>query len=131
MTVDLTYLAWSAALCIVMWMPHVTARALKWGPAVAAGYPDDPPPVAKWITLAARAHANMVENMGAFTALVLVAHVGGMANETTALGAMLFFWAKLVHAIVHSLGIPWIRTLAFFVAWIGMVMIFLRIIGWM
>ena len=131
MTVDLTYLAWSAALCIVMWMPHVTARALAWGPSVAAGYPDDPPAVAKWITLAAKAHANMVENLPAFAALVLVAHVGGMANETPALGATLFFWGKLAHAVVHSLGIPWIRTGAFLVAWIGMVMIFLRIIGWM
>ena len=131
MTVDLTYLAWTAALCIVMWMPHVTARALSWGPSVAAGYPDDPPPVSKWIELAARAHANMVENIGPFAALVLVAHVGGMANETTALGAALFFWGKLAHMIVHTLGIPRIRTGTFLIAWIGMVMIFLRIIGWL
>jgi uncharacterized MAPEG superfamily protein len=131
MSVDLVYLAWTAALSIVMWMPHVTARALAWGPGVAAGYPDDPPPVAKWIERAARSHANMAENIGPFAALVLVAHIGGMANEMTAMGAALFFWGKLAHTVVFILGIPWLRTLAFLVAWIGMVMIFLRIVGWL
>ena len=60
-----------------------------------------------------------------------MAHVGGMANEMTAMGAALFFWGKLAHTVIFILGIPWLRTLAFLVAWIGMVMIFLRIVGWL
>jgi len=125
MTPDLTYLVWSALLCILLWVPHVSARALIVGPSAAFGYPDDLPELPKWIDRAARAHANMVENLPAFAALVLVAHVGGMANEMTALGAMLFFWGKVAHIIVHVLGIPYIRTAAFFAAWIGMILI-----GW-
>jgi len=123
MTPDLSYLAWSAILCLVMWLPHISARALIIGLPAAAGYPDGTPDLPKWIGRAARSHANMVENLPAFAALVLVAHVAGLANETTALGAALFFWAKLGHVIVHFLGVPYARTGAFLVAWIGMMLI--------
>lgn len=129
MTVDLMYLTWAAAITGVMWMPHITARALVIGPAAAAGYPDELPELPKWIGRAIRAHANMVENLPVFGALVVVAHLGGMAGETTALGAAIFFWFKMVHIVVHFLGIPWLRTLAFLGAWIGNVVIFLAIVG--
>ena len=123
MTPDLTYLALSAVLCLFLWWPHVNARALIIGPAKAAGYPDQEPDMPKWISRGARAHANMIENLPAFAALVLVAHVGGVANDMTALGAAIFFWGKLAHAIIHILGIPYARTAAFFVAWLGMITI--------
>lgn len=128
MTPDLSYLAWSAILCIFLWWPHVNARALIVGPKAALGYPDAQPELPKWIGRGARAHANMVENLPAFAALVLIAHAGGMANEMTALGAALFFWGKLGHALVHILGIPYIRTALFFVAWIGMAVIAWQIV---
>lgn len=129
MTPDLLYLAWAAAITILMWVPHVGARSLAVGPAVAAGYPDELPPLPKWIGRAARAHANMIENLPAFAALVIVAHLGGMANEMTALGAALFFWFKLVHIAVHFLGIPWVRTLAFTGSWVGNIIISLVVVG--
>jgi len=83
----------------------------------------------KWIGRSRRAHANMVENLAAFASLVLIAHVAGIANEMTALGAAMFFWGKLVHTAVFIMGIPYARTLAFFVAWIGMLVIFFQLIA--
>jgi uncharacterized MAPEG superfamily protein len=71
----------------------------------------------------------MVENLAPFAALVLVAQIAGVANETTAFGALLFFWARVAHAIVFILGIPWLRTLAFVAAWVGILLIFLQLIG--
>ena len=44
---------------------------------------------------AERAHLNMIENMVLFTALVLIAAVAGKANAMTAMGALIFFWARL------------------------------------
>jgi uncharacterized MAPEG superfamily protein len=72
---------------------------------------------------ARRAHLNMIENMVLFTALVLVAAVAGKANAMTAMGALIFFWARLIYAVIYLLGIPWLRTLAWVVSVIGMVMI--------
>ena len=58
-----------------------------------------------------------------FAALVLIAAVAGKANATTAIGATLFFWARLAYAVIYLIGIPWLRTLAWFVGVIGMAMI--------
>ena len=53
----------------------------------------------------------MVENLPAFAACVIVAHLTDV-NATA--GAALFFWKqRLVHAVVHIMGLPYIRTLAF------------------
>jgi uncharacterized MAPEG superfamily protein len=46
----------------------------------------------------------------------------------TALGAALFFWARIVQAVVHIAGVPWVRTLAFAVSWVGLLLIFLQIV---
>jgi uncharacterized MAPEG superfamily protein len=45
----------------------------------------------------------------------------------TALGAMIFFWARLAHAIIYVVGLPWLRTLAWAVSVIGMVTIALQL----
>ena len=70
-----------------------------------------------------RAAKNMLENMVLFTALVLIAAVAGKANAMTAMGALVFFWARLAYAVIYLLGVPWLRTAAWFVSVIGMVMI--------
>jgi uncharacterized MAPEG superfamily protein len=72
-----------------------------------------------WGARAQRAHANLVENLVVFAALVLAAHVTGRANSWTALGAQLFFWGRVGHAITYIAGLtPW-RTLVFGVAIVG------------
>jgi len=128
LTADLAYLAWSAGLCAVLWVPYVLERVLSWGLIDAVGYPDNPPEAAKWALRSQRAHLNLVENLVIFASLVLVAHVAGAANEMTALGAALFFWGRVAHAVVFIFGIPWLRTLSFVVAWVGLVLIFLQIV---
>ncbi|MEC9152234.1 MAG: MAPEG family protein [Pseudomonadota bacterium] len=129
MTTDLMMLAWSAALCALLWVPYILARIGAWGLVDTVGYPDSPPDVPVWSARIKKAHANLVENLLPFGVLVLVAHVGGMANESTALGATLFFWSRVAHAIVYTVGIPWLRTVAFFGGFVGQVMIFIAIIG--
>ena len=129
MTTDLMMLAWSAALCALLWVPYILARIGAWGLVDTVGYPDSPPDVPVWSARIKKAHANLVENLLPFGVLVLVAHVGGMANESTALDATLFFWSRVAHAIVYTVGIPWLRTVAFFGGFVGQVMIFIAIIG--
>ena len=129
MTTDLMMLAWSAALCALLWVPYILARIGAWGLIDTVGYPDSPSDVPVWSARIKKAHANLVENLLPFGVLVLVAHVGGMANEATALGATLFFWSRVAHAIVYTVGIPWLRTVAFFGGFVGQVMIFIAIVG--
>ena len=128
MSNDLFYLTLSAGLCIILWLPYIISRTVKWGLLDAVGYPENPKELHKWARRSQRAHLNLVENLPAFGALVLVAHVAGAANSLTAMGAALFFWSRLVQVSAHIMRIPWIRTLAFIVGWVGMVMIFVRIL---
>ena len=122
-------LAYSAFLCLVLWIPYILSEIQVRGIARAVGYPtgfyDDLP---DWAQRTQRAHMNMLENLAPFAALVLLAHLSGQASAATAFGAALFFWAKLVHAIVHIAGISWARTLAFAVAWIGNMIIFWEVV---
>ena len=72
-----------------------------------------------WAGRARRAHANLVENLVVFAALVLVAVAAGKTNAWTALGAQLFFWGRIAHLATYIAGlVPW-RTLAFSVAIAG------------
>lgn len=45
------------------------------------------------------------------------------AIRATALGAMLFFWGRVAHAVVYVAGIPYLRTAAFGVSLLGLVRI--------
>ena len=44
-------------------------------------------------------------------------------ENVAAMGALVFFWARLAYAVIYLLGVPWLRTAAWFVSVIGMVMI--------
>jgi uncharacterized MAPEG superfamily protein len=124
MTPDLQMLVWSAALFLVqMAIAAIGANAQVGLPALA-GNREDLPPITGWAGRARRAHSNMLENLVIFAIVVLVAHVAGKANATTALGAALFFWARLAYAIIYVAGIPWLRTVAWAVSLAGIVLIF-------
>jgi uncharacterized MAPEG superfamily protein len=97
------------------------------GLVTLAGNRDRLPEYTGFAGRAKRAHLNMIENMVLFSALVLIAAVAGKANATTAMGALIFFWARLVYAVIYLLGVPWLRTLAWVVSVIGMIMIALQL----
>ena len=129
LTPDLRVLTYSALLCLLLWVPYVLAVIKTRGLAATAGYPtgvSDGLP--EWAKRSARAHANLVENLAPFAALVIVAHLAGAANAATAMAAWVFFGARLVQATVHIAGIPWLRTAAFFVGWGANLAIFRQII---
>ena len=125
MSTDLTMLAYSALLTLLLAIPGTVALILEKGLNTAAGNRDQSDPLAEWGERGLRAHRNMLENLPVFAALVLVAHVSGVANEATAFGAVLFFWGRVAHAVVYIAGVPWVRTAAFVVSLIGL----LRIAG--
>ena len=130
MTPDLTWLAWSAALTAVLWIPYILGRSAVAGPPTPAMYRDPTPPeLPAWVKRCDRAHLNAVESLVPFAAVVLVAHVAGAANETTAMWAMVFFWARVAHAVVYWAGIPYLRTLAFAAGLLATLLIFVEILG--
>ena len=110
---ELTYLVWTTILTALIWIPYVVDRIAVWGLADTVGYPEAPKPQSPWARRLKAAHANAVENLVVFAALVLVANEVGISNGATMLAASMYFWARLVHLLAYALALPWVRTLAF------------------
>jgi uncharacterized MAPEG superfamily protein len=128
MSLDLKYLLFSVLLTFVQVLIAAASTTQHVGLSVAAGNREGLGELTGFTGRARRAHLNMVENMVLFTALVLVATVAQKTNATTAMGALIFFWARLVYAVIYLLGIAWLRTIAWVVSVIGMIMIALQLI---
>jgi uncharacterized MAPEG superfamily protein len=123
MSPDLKYLLFSVILTFAQMLVAATLANQAVGLTTLAGNREGLGEMAGAAGRAKRAHLNMIENIVLFAALVLIAGAAGKANATTALGAQIFFWARLAYAIVYLIGVPWLRTVLWFVSVIGMVMI--------
>jgi uncharacterized MAPEG superfamily protein len=125
---ELMLLAWSVLLAFVQMLVAVSGATLQVGLAALAGNREGLPPVTGWAGRAARAHRNMLENLVLFAALVLIAVAAGKTSDTTLLGAQIFFWARLVYALVYLAGIPWLRTGVWSVSVIGLALLFFALL---
>ena len=129
MTTDLYYLAYTAILTAALWIPYVVSQGVSNGMLTADNYVDPTPrPLPNWGKRADRTYLNAVEVFGAFATLILIAHVTGKANETTALLAASFFWLRLAYSAVYLLGIPYLRTMLFALGFFAEVGIFWQLI---
>jgi len=128
MSPDLKFLVWATALTVMQMVLAATAATQQVGLPTLAGNREDMPALVGLAGRAQRAHRNMLESLVLFAALVLVAQAAGKANAATALGAEIFFWARLVYAIVYLVGIPWLRTGVWAVGLAGLVVIFLQLV---
>jgi len=123
MTTELHYLAWITVITAFMWIPYILNMIMIRGLNDAVGYPDDPKPLAPWAAKMKYAHMNAVENLVIFATLVVVANLAGISNETTVMACAVYFWARLIHFVVYTMAIPWLRTVSFFAGFIAQVML--------
>jgi uncharacterized MAPEG superfamily protein len=128
MNSEFLLLALCALLCLLLVLPYATALTLKLGLPVMAGNREGLPEPTGWIGRAKRAHMNMLENLVPFAVLLLAAHGMGKLGGLTLLGAQLFFWSRIAHAATQIAGIPYARTAAYLIGYVGMVLIFINII---
>ena len=128
MKTELLYLTLVTALTGLLWVPYILDRIATRGLLDAVGYPANPKPQSPWAVRLMRAHDNAVENLVVFAALVLVANAVGVSNGVVAGAAVVYFWARVVHAVAYTFGVPWLRTLAFAVGFVAQAAIALQIL---
>jgi uncharacterized MAPEG superfamily protein len=122
MKTELLYLLLTAILTGVLWIPVVIGYAKSRGPLTPESYKVAPTsPLPAWVNRANRAHLNAVENIAPFAAVVLIAQITGVSTSVTAACAAIYFFARLVHAIVHisGYGLLMARTVAFTIGWLA------------
>ena len=117
MSTELLYLFLTSVLLTVLWIPHIIGQVKYGGPLTPDDYTNlrDGSNLAVWVKRADRAHINLVEQFGAFAGLVVVAHLLNVSNDITAGAAAVFFWLRIVHAVVMISGVTqfMLRTVVF------------------
>lgn len=119
-----TYLALSGMLTLLLWTPYILARVFVWGlPSFLNNYPEGFPATAPepplWAQRAQRAHLNMVETLPALVAVIVAATwlVGDAKGALVGALTQAFFYSRIAHAAVYTLGIPYLRTPVYLVGW--------------
>jgi uncharacterized MAPEG superfamily protein len=114
MSKELFWLVLTVAMTGLFWLPYILDRIMVRGlmQTMANPSPNDKPQSA-WAQRMMAAHTNAVENLVIFAPLVLVTQDLSIATPATAFACALFFWSRLAHVVVYTLGIPVLRTLAF------------------
>ncbi len=124
MTVELKYLAWSIGLGIVYVLVAATLgtaqRGLPWNVGNRDG---EAPPLTGAAARAHRASRNFLETFPFFAAAVLAVTLAKTGTPHTAIGAMAYFWARLVYLPVYVIGIPYLRTLVWAVSLWGLLQV--------
>lgn len=117
MPIEIRMLAWSIALGVV----HVLLgaalmtqqRGLKWNTGARDG---EARPLTGVAARVDRALRNFLETFPFFAAAVLAVVLTQRANADTALGAQLYFWARLAYVPLYAAGIRYLRTLVWAVS---------------
>ena len=124
MKTELFYLLLTAILTGVLWVPVVVGYVKTRGPLTDESYRTPPTtPLPPWVQRANRAHVNAVENFAPFAAVVLIAQLMNVSTATTVACAEVYFFARLVHALVHISGTGMFkaRTILFTIAWLAFI----------
>ncbi len=129
MTPELMYLLWSVALTVVLVVVATLGAIQQVGLPKLAGNRENMPELQGWAGRAERAHRNMLESLVLFAILVLAARALNVSNNLTVLGAQLFFWGRVAHAVLYIAGISWVRTATWAVSVVGLLLIFLQLIA--
>jgi uncharacterized MAPEG superfamily protein len=116
---ELFWLAMTATMTGLFWIPYILNRAIRRGVPAAFLTPkmEEPSIEAEWAQRARRAHSNAVENLVVFAALVLTLQLAGAGTPVTAGAAAVYFWTRLGHYVVLTLGIPYARTVIWTASW--------------
>ena len=127
---ELFYTTLTAAFTALIWVPIILNRLAETGvwPALRNPQPDVRPH-ADWAYRLANAHRNALENLVVFAPLAITVHLMGVGSAATALWSLAFFVARVAHALIYALGVPLLRTVAFFVGFLAQMVLALRILG--
>lgn len=125
----ISMLAWSVVLGLVLVVLTVLVAISQRGIGWAVGPRDaDNAPFTGVGGRLQRALGNFLETFPLFAAAALAALAMHRTGSQVALGAQLYFWARVVHVPVYAAGIPWLRTLVWLVSVVGIVLIVLALI---
>lgn len=126
---EIFWLTLTVVMSGTLWVPYILNRLYEEGILKALWNPEpDTGPKAKWAVRMMAAHENAVENLVIFIPLVLIIQLLGINNEATATACAIYFFSRIAHFIVFSIGIPVARVVIYFVSFYAQVVLAINIL---
>ena len=129
MTTEFLMLTLSVGLLLLLVLIQATAGVLAQGLMPMASNRDNLPAPKTFQARTLRVVDNHREGLTMFAPLILVAAVLQLSNQWTVLGAQLFFFGRLAHAVIYLAGWPIIRPLAWALSIAGTLIVLLAVLG--
>lgn len=130
LSTELYWLVLTVLMTALFWLPYIVNRILEKGLVVVLTDPKlDTRPSAEWAARMMKAHTNAVENLVIFAPLALAVPVTGASSAATATACVVYFFARLAHFVVYSMGLPYVRTLAFAVGFLCQLTLAFALLG--
>ena len=129
MTIELTMLAWTLVLAAVQILLFDVARTSQYGIKWNTGPRDETmPPLSAQAERLNRAQGNLYETLPLFIAAVLISNLAHRDTANTALGAQIYFWARVAYVPLYAFGVKQVRSLVWLIATAGLVMVAIPIL---
>jgi uncharacterized MAPEG superfamily protein len=121
---ETTMLLWSAILGLVQLLVATSFATKDQGlPYNLSPRDAAPPPVSALSARLLRAFKNFNETFPIFAAAIIFVTLAGRQDAASALGAQLYFWARLIYVPIYASGVTIVRTLVWTVSIVGLVMV--------
>jgi uncharacterized MAPEG superfamily protein len=128
MTHELFWLVLTIMQTGLMWIPYMVDRIMVRGFEATVDNPGpNAIPQSLWAQRLMAAHTNSVENLVLFAPLVIILHLLNISNDLTITACVLYFSARLAHAVIYAWGVPLFRTLSFLSSYAALIILVLAI----
>lgn len=128
---EVHWLIYTVLMTALFWVPYILDRLGTRGiwKAISSTAPETGETPTMWAKRARSAHLNAIENLIIFAPAVLVASAAGVSTTATQTAAAVYFFARLIHFLVYTLGLPVLRTLAFAAGWAAQIVILVSVLA--
>jgi uncharacterized MAPEG superfamily protein len=130
MSTELTVFVLTVLLALIHIFVESAVKVSAYGIGVSVGPRDSMPETdSVLVGRAVRAKNNMLETLPLALGLLLLVHITGGSTAMTVAGAWIYLLARVVYLPLYLMGVPWLRTVVWGVALVGLVMLVLPFLG--
>lgn len=122
--VEMRMLFYAIAFGIFQLVLSISFNVAGHGLAYGVGPRDEPPkPLGKVASRIERAYKNFLETFAFFAAAVFLAYALDRSTPSSALGAQIYVWSRLLYLPAYVIAVPFVRTLCWTASIVGIVMV--------
>jgi uncharacterized MAPEG superfamily protein len=122
MSIELCLLLWTVLFGLLQSIATGAAVMAQRGKAFSAGARDDQTEITGMPGRVIRAFKNFMETFTFFVVTVVAGTLLHRHNLQTEIGAHLYFWGRLAYWPLYVAGVPYVRSLAYAIATLGIVL---------